>query len=124
MCVPSKPYSGYTREKGETSINHIGRKTPVKRFCAFRLSPNRREWGLRRILLLRSLPRFGRAPRGLSRRKQGRSAWSFGHHAVLPSGLLCDSDRPLPRLAASLESIENKGYESLMEVFGPLWLIP
>jgi hypothetical protein len=79
---------------------------------------------LRRILLLRSLQRFGKAPRVLSRRKQGRSAWSFSHHAILLSGQRCDSGRSSPRLVASLGLIENKGYECLTEVFGPLWLIP
>jgi len=39
---------------------------------------------LRRIWLLRSLAGFRKVSRVRSRRKQGQSAWSSGHHVVLP----------------------------------------
>ena len=39
---------------------------------------------LRRIWLLRGLAGFRKVSRVRSRRKQGQSAWSSGHHVVLP----------------------------------------
>jgi hypothetical protein len=79
---------------------------------------------LHRIWLLRGFQRFKKVSRVLSPRKQGQSAWSSGHDAVLLMRPATDADSSSSRLVASPELTGDKGHESLTEVFGPLGLIP
>jgi hypothetical protein len=70
-------YLGYTRVSPATNMR-LSAQTSV--FSA--RSPHTSE--LRRIWLLRGLQWFRKASRICSCRKQGQSAWSSGHRAVLP----------------------------------------